>query len=502
MSFTFTVTVPGGGGGGGGGGLTGFMSTAAATQREALRAEHTIGTGEKGFTGFASRAGFTTQFVTSASALRTAMNAMSATDKVIFKCQWNGVSIPASQYIDGPSNSGMTANGAVDWGYTRPAWSAIIEPDTGFTPTIGPVSGGTDAMVFSGTHWHEFNNMTFSGDVTFSPSVGFRNGIAIVAMKNCKSTACLYASDIRTLHMDGCTTSGTPAGSFAIIDARAEYLRIWNHTATGHNNGLDFLHNFGFSQGFQSAWIAHTWLAGVKLLKMTAVTSSNHFDFHQYAINTDTHLGYHIIHEFNVINGNAEDSQGMFIAHVVPGQANAFCIHNCILTNNAFWAYAMCDPSGTQKGVIDRVLTFRAGLGPGPSTPVFDSAPWIGLYGNSLNAGGSMTITNSYFFKQASGEVQNSNYTAPVTVSGNIHVNPLLGAANGDKPSTLLTGPWTLGTNASGYTSYTSPDAAISDPVAAAAAFVAFAKPAAGWGVNAGPRDPATWPTNYDQTIT
>lgn len=514
MGFNFTVTVPGGSSSAPPGGtMAGFMSTTAAAQRETLRAEHNIGVGEGGFIGFASRTGFTTQVVTSATALVSAINAMAATDRVIFKCQWNGVSNPADYGVGGPSNSAMTANGSVDWGYNRPAHSIIIEPATGYTPTIGIAAYDT-SLSFSGTHWTEINDMTFTGQLDFHPTFGFRNGLPIVALNRCKLYNRLIASGIRTLHLDGCTTSGALTGAQAFLEVSPNYLRVWNHMGVGHSNAVDFIHGYGYTEPYQNAWVACQWIAGVKILKMIGVTSGNHFDFHQYAIASysspgvenvvDHHVGYHILHEFNVVNGNAEDSQGLFIAQVVPGQANAFLIHNCILTNNAYWAYEMCDPSGTKKGIIDRVLCFRGGLGPGPEPTVTDSVPWIGVSGNSLNAGGALEITNSYFFKKTGTEVQNDNAVVPITVSGNVHMDPRLSPPlTTNRPQDLLTGPWdSLTLNASGFKSYTSPDIAISDPVAAATAFLAFAKPVAGWGVNAGPRDPATWPTNFNQTIT
>ena len=474
-----------------------FFSTAnARTQRETLRTEHTIGTGEGGFTGFASRTGFTTQTVTSATALVTAMNAMATTDKIIFKCQWNGVSNPASYGISGPSNASMTANGAVDWGYTRPAWSAIVEPATGFTPTIG-ITTGTLGLSVSGTHWHEFNDMTFTGDIEFFPTTGFRNGIAVIAMNRCNIQGSLTATGVRTLHMDGCTTSG--AG--ATLLNTPNYYRVWNHKGILQTNALDFCHNFGFSGAYTAAWVAHTWFAGCILQKMVAVTSGNHFDWLQQMLTGDPVLGYHTLVEFCTVNANSEDSQGIFIANIVPGQANAYCIHNSIFAVNAYWAAAMCDPSGTQICIADRLLCMRGGIGPGPTAPVFDTTPYVGVTGNGINAGGSMAVTSSYFWKAPTTEVQNNNCTVPITVSGNVHMDPRLTALTASKPQTLLTGNGTWATNASGFTSFTSPDIAISDPVAANAAFLAFAKPVAGWGVVAGPVDPATWPTNFNQTL-
>ncbi|MDB6151481.1 MAG: hypothetical protein JWQ44_2929 [Chthoniobacter sp.] len=504
MSFTFTVTVPppplpA---------LSGFMTSAAATQRAALRAAHTIGTGEGGFTGFTSRTGFTTVVVTSATALVTALNAMSLNDKKIFKCQWNGVSNPASYTITGPGNASMTPNALVDWGYNRPVMASIIEPDTGYTPAIG-IASGTTGLSFSGTHWHEFNDMKFTGDVEFGPTPGYRNGIAIVAMNRCDIQGSLTTTTIRTLHMDGCSSSG----SAMVMEIRANYFRCWNHKDTLHTNALDFCHAYGLNGSYAAGWKFNIWFAGITLQKMVPVTSGNHFDWLQYSIAGETGLGYNILVEYCVVNANSEDSQNVFTASKVTGHTNNILIHNSIFALNAYQSVGLIDPSGAGTMIVDRLLTLRAALGPGPVTgvatpPATDSKPYIGAVGSNVNAGGSVQVTNSYFWKSPGTEIilgdtaTGDGVAVPITVSGNVMVQPHSAGVSPNRPQDLFTGPFTFTTNDSGFLRYTDPTAGISDPVAANTAFLAFVKPKAGWGVNAGPRDPATWPTQFDRVIT
>jgi hypothetical protein len=445
--------------------------------------------GENSFTGFADTSGFTIVDAPDANTALAAVSSNGVNGQVLIRCNWNGSSNYGGGLVVGPKPANMVANASVDWGYVRPNWSVKLVAGSGFSPTI--TYAGGSFIDFVGLHWFEVDGLTFDGAGHRHRNTATYPGIAVAAYRNCifsntaPGTWAIEADLSRTLHVENCHFEGNEAG----INGSTNYFRSWANTFRQHgDNDIHAMRNY--NAGYASGWTAHAWVAGATVFdqNLTNTGSSLHPDFFQVSHPNDNHQGYAPLIEFNVVHSNRHPlsypSQAMF-GDDGSGYDGTWCVHNNIMAVMAFWGCVAWDPNDNQNKYVYRNLFARAANGQDQ-----DSFQRIrGL--RSVAGSGSLDVRENYYAQHAAdiGLVNGEVFT------DNVALDFRNSEAAAKQPENLLTGNGSWTTNAYGWKSYTSPDAGLTDPVAARAAITAFLKPQAGWrGVNCGPLDPASWP--------
>lgn len=459
-------------------------------ERNRIAALHDIGgTSEASFTGFTDLTGFTTVTAANADAAKTHIGGMGVNDKLRILCQWNGASSLTNGTINGPSQSSLTADGAVDWGFVRPGWSVLLEADTGYTPSFGAASNDSSkSIVASGWNKVEFRGVGFTMPVEMDVNPGFTPCLPMVAFNNCAITGSINMNTGRTLHVEGCTfdTNG-------YTKAVAQYARIWRNRWTNKSHAGDCVQTFGFSRSYMSSWQASLWYAGNLLDNMEPVETGNHFDCLQYSISADVIAGYDVIFEFNLMMANAPQTEGIFIASGTSvGRTNNMVVHNNIITATSGEGVKLYDESGDGNLFFYRNVMTRAAIG----TSTFGGGAFDPTVPVRFQSGSSGT--GSY--------VARENYLTSLDTSltANSVTNASNTAVNGANIASVFTGNGTWGTNANGWTTYTQPEDGITDAALARTAIRDFFEPlSSGYnaGSGVGPTDPATWPTTFGSAL-
>ena len=477
--------------------LSDFITdTSVQSKRTALADAHITARsdGENNFYGFTSTSGFTTDTATSMGQLITKLTALTTTSNVVIKCQWNGVSSSASRAFI-TNASGLTANGAVDWGYNRPNCKVQIIPDTGYTPILQGTfnSGGNNTFEIDGAHWIEFKNLQFQGCITdFRRSATFP-GTAMAAFNGCTFKDCtdgaLKAVTARSIHTADCVFDNCQSG---IIGA-AEFRRMWRNVFVNHRN--DDINGIRDYIGFAVNWTAHSWLFGNFVYNMSTINlgTAVHTDFgqidHKSGTDTDNPAVYSTLSEFNIADLNNATYNGdtqFHFGNTSEAWDGEWCVHNNIALINAYHAAMMADANDNAHKYVYRNMFIPAG-----NRGDTANTPWV--RGNRLTAGtGSLNVSENYLWDDASntGRVNGENFT------GNRHVDFATGAASGDRPENLFTFGVGFGTNANGHRSYDFGTTGMSK-VAARAQILANLKPLGGWRANNyGPVNPDLFPVD------
>ena len=473
-------------------------------KRQAMADAHFANVHEGNFTGFsaAEEAGFAVVQANSATALVSILDGLIPSDQTIVECAWNGVSSDAGR-VFGLAAASLSANGAVDWGYDRPACSVIIRPKTGFAP-IFQSTYANGVLELVGLSKIQIENMVFDATSLKFSATSTYPAYAMVALKNNEFTNndgsngdkfTVTMSAVRVMHAIGNQFRNCSAG----FVGSPNYLRSWdNKFDRMSNNDVHGIRGYD-SGGAKAGWVANIWVAGNVVYNMSGANSGSglHCDFLQISLTTETgqHWGYKVLAEFNVAHldrgGSMPGTQGFF-GDDGYGYSGDWLVHNNVMLVSAYWACLPWDATDNQDKVVTRNMFLRAAT----ANATQDAYPRIeGLAAPAVSGTGTLEVSANYGALFTTGKVNGESFT------GNVVVSPRAGAAPGTRYSDLLTGNNSFGTDANGYLAYASPDAGITDAPAAKAAIAAFAKPLAGWGVNGGPQDPLQWPSGDYWTL-
>jgi len=477
-------------------GTTTFIDHAATlSQRNAMVAAHTVGTGDIGFTGITDTTGFTTYTCVNAEELRTALaaSATTATTKKLITCNWNGVSTFAgSSIINGPGTANLTAyvNGAVDVGYDPAPHYTKIVAGGGFSPVLGKAVSGTssESLNLVGFGYVEIDGLDIQGHVYLTRQ-STRPLLPIIAIRNCTLNGLLFVNNTRTAHIVDNVFDGVGCG----VRFGGQYCRFWNNETKNKSKDADFATNTNISDAYKTGWNQHIWVAGNVMHSMDEFgPSPNHYDWFQYGIGSVVAVSsINMLVEFNVINNSAPDTQAFFAdGSPSPGGNNYevnICAHNNIITVNAFWAMVAKDPTGTGEARFYRNTALRAAgktiaQETGARIAVIFSdtlvAPTTGVYEIRENYGNSFYV--------------DSLMAPATTVVDNLQIYNS-GATNYVADVFTGNGTWSTSVNAP-FLTYDDPGAGLSK-AAAFSAIRNFFMPIGGYRVDGyGCTDPNTWP--------
>lgn len=371
--------------GGGGGSLAFFIPRANARARRAeIVLDHFPGTGaEQEFTGFndLDLLTFTVQTAVSYADLIAKINAVGVNSKVIIECAWNGVSQSAAA-INGTNKNQLTANGAVDYGYTRHGQKILVRPAAGYAPavqgTANSAAYGNVLTFVNGINFIEWRGMIFDGMVMRHQTSSTYPTLGIVAIKNCITQNCgadvgafwnvtSGGASLRVFHMEGTVETNNRCGT----TCAANWFRRWNCVDTEHRDN-DWNAIRGFA-GVALGWRARVWIAGNFLYSPSQtlnLASGQHLDFAQ--VSTQASAGnvaeHDILIEFNIgyLNrpGTAGGPQATFGDDGTIGKFE-WMVHNNLWAIGAYEAIKPFDPSNDGRKFVFRNTCVRKGNGPG-----------------------------------------------------------------------------------------------------------------------------------------
>ena len=460
-------------------------------KRAAMVADHFPASPPAGFEGdwrgITDTTGFTTITCANADALATELNNATASQKLVLECAWNGVS-QSAQRLFGYNANTLTANSAVDWGYDRPAGEILVRPASGFSPVYQSTysSGVIDLVGFSKLH---FDSMTFEAPaMKFGKSATYP-GLAMVAITGCtfqngtnSDNGAVNLGNLRVMHAEGNQFTDCDAG----FVGGPNYFRSWDNSFRGlADNDVH-----GVRGAAYSSWTTHVWVAGAIVYDMSSrkMTSGLHCDFLQISHPNDAHWGYKVLAEMNVAHlnrgQNAAGTQGFF-GDDGAGYNGDWLVHNNLILMSAYHGAVPWDPNDNQDKVVTKNMLLRSA----EASDTQDSYPWMRGQAAGAAGSGTLEVSSNYAADFQTGRVAGENFT------GNVIVSPRTGAATGTRYQDVITGNGSFTTDpVTGYLEYTSPDAGVADALTAKGNIAAFAKPLAGWAVNAGPEDPGQWP--------
>lgn len=467
---------------------------AARTERQRMVDKHFLGSPEQSFTGFSAAeiAGFTTQTATSMADLVAKISALGVNDEVAIELQWNGISSTGST-ANGPSSGALTADGSVDWGYLRPGQKVYVTPAAGYSP-ICQGTQDTDNITLMGVSRVHFDGVTFQDTEVKLDQQAANPCLPIAAFTGCTFNGsgpqggyALRSRAARALHVENCIFDGCRGN----INQRWNYCRIWN-TEFVNAQDNDIVGNREYDASYMSGWISHTWIAGCTVHNVSSgnAASGAHNDFFQFGHLNDAHAGYSQLIECNVVHWNRPEtsykSQG--IAAFSYDGAGEWVIHNNIILVAGYWACLMRDGADNADKFCIKNTFARTGNGGDQNT-------YQAVTGSRVSSGaGSLLIQENYYAigHTPTAITQSSN----TTLTGNVDCDARSKSPSADAPDSLFLGTWS-GTNSYGYDTYNTGESGLALSAARQAIIDQF-KPAAGWGVNAGPEDPAQWPTDYE----
>ncbi len=446
---------------------------------------------EGNWRGTADTTGFTTITCASADALATEMNNAGPADRLVLECAWNGITT-SGQRMFGYISSQLVANGAVDWGYDRPAAEILVRPAAGFSPVYQSTysNGVIDLVGFSKL---TFENMEFEASSLVFNITATYPGLAMVAVKGCtfrnstgSNTGVIRLGNVRVLHIENNDFIDCDAGFIG----GANFVRSWNNRFRGlADNDVH-----GLRGALYGSWTTHAWVAGNIAWDMSGrkPTSGLHCDFLQTSHPNDSHVGYEVLAECNIFHLNRPSSspgtQGFF-GDDGSGYKGDWLVHNNLGMIGAYHGFSGWDPNDNEDKVFTKNMLLRQ-ANPNANQ---DAYPWV--QGARFATGtGSLTVRDNYAAAFNTGRVNGESFT------NNVVVSPRVGATAGTRYQDVLTGNGSWGTDPNtGYLTFVSPDAGVADAATARTAIANFAKPLAGWESNGvGPVDPLQWPQNID----
>lgn len=470
------------------------------TMRSTMTNNHFPGTSEEQeFTGFTDTelSGFVVQTATDASDLMTKLSDQTTTQNLIIELDWDGNSSTGDRAF-GFKTSKLVANALVDWGYDRPTARTLIRPATGKSPTLTGTFNGIE-MYLIALNIVEFRDIVFENTTVRLEATSTFPCLAISAFKNCTfqnngSGFGLRTLAARSVHVEDCTFSNMQGG----ISGAPNYGRYFNNVFVDHGEN-DIIATRLYNKTEQANWTAHHWVAGNLAYDHDNrnPTSRLHPDFFQISHNDDAHDGYSCLVEGNIAHLNRDGansgSQGVF-GDDGSGYDGEWLVHNNLIIMSAYWACLPFDPNdNSDKVVVNNMFGRTADLSDGSS--VQDTVPTVrGI--RVVSGSGTLEVKDNYAGVFTTGIVSGEDF------SGNVILDPQLTAAVGTSYSEVITGNSSYVAGPGGFTEYTSPDAGAASASVGKAALIAFWKPLAGWGVNAGPFDPNRWPSDWTNIST
>lgn len=309
------------------------------------------------------------------------INSAGVSGKVIIECAWNGISQSASA-INGTNKNALSANGAVDYGYTRHGQKILVRPASGYSPIIQGIASGTGGSKYTfatGLNYIEWRGMTFDGMCMKIQTSATYPTPAIMAVKSCILQNGTIDSGIfwcvssglgscRVLHIENTIEDNNRCGMLGAPN----YFRRWNCVNTGHcDNDWNGIRGYA---GYALNWRAYIWMAGNLLYSPSQtgyLTSGNHLDYMQCS--TTAAAGnikdHDFLIEFNVIYmnrpGNAGGPQGLFGDDGTATGTWDWLVHNNIIAIGAYWAMKPFDPNDNGEKWVVRNIFARKGHGPG-----------------------------------------------------------------------------------------------------------------------------------------
>lgn len=462
------------------------------------------------YMGEASEVGFIVLIATSANDFMTKLQTACASllNYLVIR-QWNGLSTATGYSINGPSTGSLTANASAPGGYNRPTVGRVIVRDAvGYTPDFTCFDNvlalyGVNRIHFKGGDWSCGFFFGPGGSQPLPSCAAFTDDIVIDGAGFEKfGIQFLYAWSI---HLEDVQFRR----NWACVSGSPVHYRAWNCSSLyGRNNDIQGFRSFDSSPGnWIDSYMSSIWSAGWRIFHTDSDEASDglHPDFLQLMNFDDRHEGYNLIVEFNVVHmdgkrnpdgyysqglfGNMTSSAGGSLNHTV----NAI-VHNNIIAIGAFSALDIPDPDDNGIKLIHRNMVLRCAYNYQFENDSFGYVI-MGRDGAKPAGTGSGKVTENYYFEPSWSVVATAS--SNLVKSGNVQLDPRSVAATGTSPQEVLSG--TDG-NGSGWTSgsYTRPETGQTTVAGSTTAFVDFAEPQVGWrGANAGPMDPATWPTDY-----
>lgn len=478
------------------------------------------------FQGWTSDTGFTVFTETTPDAVRARVETWRASPDDLIKiiCDWDGILDFTTASLRGPANTNLTVSAETIDGYVRPSGGVWLQAASGKSPVFGSLFTcfGMPRIFFDGVGFAgQANGGNGDGlqSVTISATSTFPL-FAIAAFKDCiiglevhrpLEAGAEYVKGIGVgtgayaLHVENCEF----AGCRDQIQGIAKYLRVWNC----HNRKIlsDFVTQFGFTDARWAGEEVFAWIEGNVLHDLIDEAGFNglHTDFYQTGTSSDVHVGNSALIRYNIAHlktSLSEDAatQGVYSDDHTTAKNN-FKVYDNIFAVSSGNLVTLHDPSG--EGVFEVMDNTLVRSGDWNQTPAalgeafFDVNPAVRLQVNALAGsdltanGGTVKITGNYVAAISNGD------SVPITDSGNVFTSPKRAVVSGDGTSDatakryedVFTG--TFSRDGSDTLTYVITNENSADKATAFYAIADFFEPTAGWGVDAGPSDPETWPT-------
>lgn len=434
---------------------------------------------------------------------------------ILIDLNWDGPMNLTNASLRGPVASLLTADATEMSGYARPDGGVWLRAASGREPAFGnsfTVSGmpriifdGIDCSVAAnGGNGDNIGHIRFQNNSTFplQAVVIYRNGFMGLDQYDPLAGGSEFVKGI---------ICNTPIYSLLVEDSifasirdqiqgRAKFLRV------RRNSARKFLSDFVTQAGF----ITPEW-AGERvyaIIEGNALSDSYdvagfdglHTDFYQSGNFQDIHAGLSLVVRYNVAHMSTSqsfDSASQFVYNDDHTNAwNNIVVHDNIAAFSAFNGSVMHDTTGLGNFFTKNNLFMRSGN----YNQTFGAEVFPRIHLNTL-AGSQVGVCE--------GRVEiEDNYVTLITggaaltsVTGNFFIDPRDNIPAGQdgsstalaaRPEEVFSGAFVR--SAGDRLSYTLPGEGQDPATVVIAAMAAFFEPLAGWGVQAGPSDPATWP--------
>ncbi len=450
--------------------------------------------------------GFAVQTVASADALITTIAALGPNDQVVIELDWDGESSTGTRAFTGLNSTTLTANGAVDWGYDRPASSIVLRPATGRSPILTGTFGGDTAFVFFGVSKLEVDGVTFGSAIRFDrnatrpalPMIALKN----VTMQNASEAGCDF-NLARKVYIRDFTAAG---GNQFVFNGAAQYWDEWGVTVYDHlDNDIHAIR--GYDSAIANNWDCYFRIGGVVCWDYRHIVSGGlHPDFLQFtkAGSTEQHRsinGYSAFVMSSANTGpNGYHAQNTFGDDTpAAGTKWRWLKAQELSVMGAFAAMTGPDFSGDSDWRAKNILVCRS---PELSTTNSnDTVQRMNPYQPVSDAGAAFTVARCVYSEQASFTAQSGTSTIDDDVrAGNTDMT-FFGATGAQPLFPHLTG-WRQRNGRLGY-DYVDTPAELTDATDRAEAFAALRaayETSGGWArfrSGAGCADPNDWPTDF-----
>ncbi|PZQ99943.1 MAG: hypothetical protein DI533_04755 [Cereibacter sphaeroides] len=455
--------------------------------------------------------------------IRTAPGGTNRQIKIM--ANYDGHASLSNNVIYGPHANSLADNPSVDVGKTRPDYSVYIYAAPGRTP------GFTGTIYWRGQSKIEIDGVYHTGTSYFDRD-GTRPLLPMAVWKNAHhgggNTNNCFRGAPRLLHLEN---MDFPAGR--VLTDQPQYFRMINSRSWGGNDQVDVLSRRGYDASYMTGWDACAWMVGNHFFGWNRFLPGDtdvHFDFFQDGDTTIQEVirSYNHLWEYNVFHIETSAIRNNCQGHLSTdnngkGIEMNFVGHNTVIagfTGASQKGVSPYDDLDTGFVSLSRIMSVHSSVPYGQGSGMLGTPSGVGssrdyTTGEVNPAAGPKRVTEMMAGSVTLQAAQvNNRYT-----DGNVNISISPSFTNRrQRVQNILTGTPSLPNN--GFVDYPAGSprpgggtwpynaAGYEDPetygsgdsVAEKAKFLAFVKPRRGWRQrNAGPINPAFWPTAVEE---